>query len=89
MEELECVKNIKFFINTSPVEAIKELTNSHFLITSRSCFSYVPATLKNYGLAFSCIQENSRVDRIMIVNTKEDIYNNKVKIISALLKTIV
>jgi hypothetical protein len=89
VEELNCVKNIQFFINTSPVEAIQELTNSHFLITSRSCLSYVPATLKNYGLAFSCVQENSRVDRFMIVNTKEDIYNNKVKILSTLLKTIV
>ena len=89
VEELNCVKNIKFFINTCPVQAIQSLANSHFLITSRSCFSYVPAALKNYGLAFSCVQEDSRVDRFMIVNTKEDIYNNKVKILSTLLKTIV
>jgi hypothetical protein len=83
------VKNIKFFINTSPVEAIQSLANSHFLITSRSCFSHVPAALKNYGLVFSCLEEHSNVARYMIVKTREDIYNNKIKILSTILQTIV
>jgi hypothetical protein len=86
VEELNCVKNIQFFINTSPVQTIQSLANSHFLITSRSCFSDVPAALKNYGLAFSCIEEHSNVGRYMIVNTREDIYNNKIKILSTILQ---
>jgi len=87
VDELNCVKNCNFYINTSPVETIKALTNSHILITSRSCFSYVPAAFKNYGIAFSCVQESSRVDRFIIANTKEDIYNNKIQILSTLLQT--
>jgi hypothetical protein len=55
VNELNCVKNIQFFINTSPVEAIQALTNSHFLITSRSYPSltfneqeYIISVLRDY-----------------------------------------
>jgi hypothetical protein len=86
VEELNCVKNCKFFINTSPVDAMKDFINSHFLITSNSCFSRVPAVLKNYGIAFTPNKEDLNICRYMVVNTREDIHNNKMKILLSLLE---
>lgn len=49
-DELACVKNLFFHVNTCPIETLQELSNSDILLASRSSYSYVAGILKKKGV---------------------------------------
>lgn len=50
LEELACVKNLFFHVNTCPIETLQELSNADILLASRSSYSYVAGILKKKGI---------------------------------------
>jgi len=50
LEELACVKNLFFHVNTSPIETLQELCNADILLASRSSYSYVAGIVKKKGV---------------------------------------
>ncbi len=78
------VPNVHFHIGTHPVQSIVEMTNSDVLVLSNSCFSYVPAILKQKGVVLGKPGAHSMSPQWIVVNDPYDILWNKLGILSKL-----
>jgi hypothetical protein len=49
IEDFEIIPNLKKFINGDPIAAFRGMATADALVTSLSCFSYLPAILNRLG----------------------------------------
>ncbi len=78
------VPNVFFHIGTHPVQSIVEMTNSDILVLSNSCFSYVPAMLKQKGVVLGKPGAHSMSPQWIVVNDPYDVLWNKMGIMTKL-----
>ena len=78
------VPNVHFHIGTHPVQSIVEMTNSDVLVLSNSCFSYVPAMLKQKGVVLGKPGAHSMSPQWIVVNDPYDVLWNKLGILTKL-----
>ncbi len=78
------VPNVHFHIGTHPVQSIVEMTNSDILVLSNSCFSYVPAMLKQKGVVLGKPGAHSMSPQWIVVNNPYDVLWNKLGILTKL-----
>lgn len=83
-QQFAIVPHMHFHIGTHPVQSIVEMTNSDILVLSNSCFSYVPAMLKQKGVVLGKPGAHSMSPQWIIVNDPYDVLWNKLGILTRL-----
>lgn len=83
-QQFNVVPNMHYHIGTHPVQSIVQMTNSDILVLSNSCFSYVPALLKQKGVVLGKPGAHSMAHEWIVVNDAYDILWNKLGILTRL-----